>query len=958
MNEKKIVAELNKLKTKWRRVTDLLVEEELDRLLEVLPVESLEALKKGFSQEPEVAEDLITWAEETVQEREAAKAVQNMETWGNRCANRSNYVHMPVLTHYSYQDKETGTRRERFKSKPDVRCAGLLDQMVEYTQGRQLMPAGVYLQNEGGDIPQAVWDMLSNMRLRSSKGKLLWNENSAGWSYLTRTFPIAIDLLAYGHSLMTPLVPHGFVPQCPVTFRVLKDDQGTLLGTDGSGIYHPEAEQMKGLMAAYGPVAFQFRYQHESGIFAKGMLFPSSLALDSQGKPTVVLDWVQIKGLKKSVAKERIAEDSVKDVLTHGFLGIFRYRNRATGMASSFEILENIQKNDRTCRIIAKKVENALSRMIKRGPVDLLRRIEAKDQNIRHMVRIINVLSEAGSKISPIQVERIRKAAKEALGKELYRVAQGGGLRFRAHDARLDSTLKPGTCVVSGLPPGLNVAGIRFPTVLSQGLVVLKTVAPRTHHLWNDQMPPGVIIMHPQDLITCMQGDDDGDTIGISTDPEVVELFRNKVDDRVYRIESEAKRMEVPTLSEEGRALMQISQRGEVGMLTVLRAQLLAVGDVAGANALSISIQEAVDRAKKIVQYSDFRKASNLANWELQADGSYKFVHKFPEDVTPLGVFPLDMCKDWVSDRLIRSGCFSQREDGSVRPLDPLGWRQKTKSIDVDTWRLARQVSQYRGGNLVHHAHDTAWKYWHDNSQEFSMEAEVKDLEPMLYKALESQGETTQPLCLDEETYGGLYLRSGLKDFSDSLSATKRSKSDPDTKNYEINKAQSRMERKLGSLTLQELLTIWKYENRDGATNNALRAVCFDGSPILKALDLTEPNKCPFMNSTRLQNSILNALKSPKPNERLRDMILANTTHAEEVPNPEDPENGIPLHRCSECIDSLQDALVNHIRFSQSVDREGWMSNVVATINEFLIYSNQEPGPTLDPGTRHDRTEW
>lgn len=90
----------------------------------------------------------------------------------------------------------------------------------------------------------------------------------------------------------------------------------------------------------------------------------------------------------------------------------------------------------------------------------------------------------------------------------------------------MDDRIPEGYCVVSGLEPELEVSAFRFPIILAQGLLSLKTMAPLPDHLINGELPHNQIIMNPVDVLASA-GDDDGDTFGVTTDPNLIELFKH-----------------------------------------------------------------------------------------------------------------------------------------------------------------------------------------------------------------------------------------------------------------------------------------------------------------------------------------------------------------------------------------------------------------------------------------------
>lgn len=904
----------------------------------VLPVESLENLKKAISEE--AADQVIFWAEEKVRKKTEAKAVRRAAEWEAKTLNRVQYTPQQILRVIPLvEEDEDGVqwKRCRVTLEESIRCMGLMEHVIEEITGSALKePAAMYMRDHSL-MPQSGWDLLDEETgLLSSKGRLVWNTASPAWEWMQKMFPVSIDVIAYGHSLMAPLIPKGFMPGVNVTFARLEDREGTAIDADGSGVYHPDAPEMRLLIQEYGTVAFQFRLIHDDGTFAKGMLFPSELATNTKGEPAIMVDWLQIKGHHKSNAK--IAHKmGVKKNVTGCYIGILRARVRATKLNSCFEILENIQRNEHTEMLVRSIVQKAMRKMAEEGPEKLLARAASADPNLKYMVRLIKVISKQGYDISPLQIERIQAAVRAALGKQLYRIAQGGGIMFKAFEARMDATVPVGKCVVAELPMNVEVAITRLPMVQASGLMVLKTTHPSEHHIFKTEggksVCPGTIILNPAD-ISKIQGDDDGDTIGVSIDKDIIELFKNRLDDKVYHIEGNSgERIETPTNSPEGHKLMRRSQRGEVGLATWMRAALLAVGDKAAANGMSLIIQESVDRAKKIVRCSNVFKAANITNWRKDENGELWFDHKLSDEECPMGEIPVDKLFGWVQQRIIKAGCYTLNNKGQVRWKNPLTWRQKTRQIDPLTWRPCQEEWE---GNLVHFSHDCAWEEWQEISKLFDFEKPEVDLENILYMALEAKGIALEMKDLNQAQTTELLRKSGLENFRKNISNVLADKTCNQREKLEvINLLQLKLENSLKKLTMEDQLNLWRGCHIWGpGTTTAMRAVCWEGSPILVALGITDPMGCDFLTHEKRVVATNKCLESDHPTKRMLEMALLGTKH-QEAKKDEDGE-GIPIWKCPECMQRLQMDVVNGIRLQVASHKREWLNRTLKMANAYL----------------------
>lgn len=956
MNEDKVLKEMNRLCRKLTSFSHIMGDEEAARIIAAAPFETIANIEEMIG-DTESFEALKSDAEDRLRAKEAKKAQMKITKWAQRAANRSQYVPTTVFV-----GKTTVDGRLRIQSDVKVRCGGLLEAMVEDIHGKQTSPVGVYyytikdaestdglvgLETEGDYFKReqyekqmkALPEVFRSENLILSKGRLLWNRSSPGWDYLMRAFNKQIELGAYGHSLMTPLVPYGFVRDCRVIFRILKNPEGVHIGTDGSGIYHPNAPELAQVIAEYGPVPMQIRYLHPEGYFAKGMMFPSEDAVDSEGNPAVVFDLAQVKGNMKPWAKDLIAKDEEATV-TGGYLGVFRYWLRPGLMNSCFEVLENIQVNSETKSIVMTLVENAIKRLISQGPAGMIRQVARQDETIKAMVQIITATNQAtGGNISPLSIPRIREAVNETLRKSLYRIAQGGGMKFRNFVVRMDNTLQEGTCVIPGIAYGTEIAAVRMPLVLAQGLRTLKVVKPRHYQAWEGKPVEATIVMNPRDVVTMMQGDDDGDTVGISADHNVVELFKHRIDSNVYLIEPEGIKNEEVIGTVDSLESLARDQMGAVGLCCFLRSQLLAVGDVAGANAMSISMQENVDAAKNKIHYSNFAKAANLSNWIKSPRGEYRFNIRLDTERFEIGEFPIQSAFKWVEQRLIKAGCSYTDKNGTLKGGNPLGWRHKNKKIEPETWQSTKTNSHYHGGNMVHISYDWARTIFISEAGSFFGDEPEIDSRDLLRKALNAHGITIKKESWTELETKMLVSKSGLREYLRDVHNMMLLKDDDDDQvigvmNNGINRAQETFETKLEKLSLEDMVGIWESAHDEGKPLNAFRVTCWKGSPVLKAMGIEETERCEFLNSKRLDFLISKAMESEVPHQKISELMGGVKLH--QVENTDEEKNPVFIWNCPDCMDKVQNELVRQIRRQKTSKLISWGPEMVDRVNKVL----------------------
>lgn len=879
----------------------------------------------------EAAVNIFEWAYEIIENSNLRKKAKKNKTLTIRSANRAQYLPYPVFNYY--EATRAGNSIHRFKYDYDLRSAGLMAMACNQVYGLTADPVAMGFINtcpktEEGQtpVPSAKWDLFNQQTIAISGERLGWNMKTPAWQWLTKLFPQAIDLSAYNHSLNAPVLPEGFISKCPVYIKTLTDINGVDLETDGSGWYHPETPELQAFTAKYGTVPIQIRFINQENVFAKGMLFPCLDSIDENSNPIVTIDWRQIKGVHKQLATTRRVERATKH--TSGFLGIIQCWNKPGMLTACFEILENFKINATTISIVKNQVAINMKKLVAQGVDGLIAQVSRDDEQLRTIIQLVTLFKAKGSTLQATQIPRVRKAVTDALSKRLWDIANGAGIKFNRYVCRLDNTIPRGKCVVSGIAPGTKIVGFRVPMVLTQGLVSLETIKGPSH-LYLDTNEVGFqVVMNPNDLITKCQGDDDGDIMGISTCPQMIELFKHIDDTRVFHIEPEGIRRNIASDSIDGLQYLRYDQRGEVGRTTIYRSRLKAINDLDGANAMSLSIQESIDKSKRIPEWSDFMAAANPNNWNVDANGEFYFDMRLDASMLEEGDFPIKHCSNWVKARC--------KDLAGVEPKQVLGWKWPNKRIPLapGEWKTCIQQTGWDGGNLVHIAHDHAHELWQTMKADLSLNTPEIQLSILLPALLSQYGYNVVHRDMDWEEYLDLRKASGLTRFGQEFSKIMNQEYAGTEKFERIKFITRKLQNQVMNLTLVEVLTCWvmELEHEKGNINNAFRVVAWPGSPVMSLLGIEASVNCQFLNqASRIERVVKICLNSESPHQQLSDMLFAGTKHGQEIKDQDGI--GIETWECKTCVHALQTALVQAIRKQRQRNEHKWLITRIIAIN-------------------------
>jgi hypothetical protein len=847
--------------------------------------------------------NLINMLTEQWEEKQAEKAARKDERSARKLANRGGYVSKSDIE-VSYRKSDGGCK---YRYNQGLDAPGLMEEYLRHIGCSPTEPVVMNVLNrlpkikdtkgrdtsQQHDVPKSEADLFWDHGYMFCGGKTLWNRNIPElWAVMHALFPKAIGFSSYHRGLRAPLVPGGFLADLRVRTHNVQL-QGALQGADGSGLYDPAHPDMADLVERYGAVAFQFRaFEASTGKFWKGIIVPReniNNALPAEEQAAIHFDHLQIKGSKKAVHKAMHKMPGDASVMDDGvYIGIMKAKTSMGKVSSCFETLENIGpdplqydggKNSPeyladltdTAKTLRELTEETCNKLGEEGPDGLLGRACRDDQYLRRLGEFITMANEQGAGINPLDVPILASKVEMSLSRTLWNPSNGAGMNGRYPMTVIDDTLEPGTVVLSGYKPGEEIACWRFPTILAQGLRVLKVVRGRDHHKVDGKLTPNIIWMNSFDITVCQQGDDDGDEVGVSNDPRIIKLFKRRKDNRIFLIEPEGKKLDHATDSEEGRKYIGGDPMGPVGKVTIWKAALAAVGADDYELAFAVLIQEAIDSQKNLVLMTDVHKAADINNWWQDPETGWYYIHKEGKTDNHVpgeaGEFDIDMVKEAFDQQMIANGCikvFKKQGRSVIKAGWPLGWRTQhrlqegeggnvevklRKAIAVDNWKSWREKQDTPKSNWVHMCHDVAmncWKTWHES---FKSKKEVPTKEVLL-RVLNNLGYPLQPLQISWDEYmngskattyasdwdmegnyrkqkttgvQGLRVKSGLVKYGKEMQKLRSAQTQKDgaantapldeqARLSRIDALRQELDICMSALSAQELLTIWCME--------------------------------------------------------------------------------------------------------------------------------------------------
>jgi hypothetical protein len=158
---------------------------------------------------------------------------------------------------------------------------------------------------------------------------------------------------------------------------------------------------------------------------------------------------------------------------------------------------------------------------------------------------------------------------------------------------------------------------------------------------------------------------------------------------------------------------------------------------------------------------------------------------------------------------------------------------------------------------------------------------------------------------------------------------------------HRIDNCQQQLQSALKELKIEEVVITWVLENRMGKLNNAFRAICWPGSPIMILLGIKEPENCPYLNEavfsadgaleSRELQLINKCLTAEDPYQVLSYLIYNDEEHHNEI--HDDENHQVLFSSCSYCRKTLEDNVIREIRERRAKEERKYFSHIVPLLN-------------------------
>lgn len=498
-----------------------------------------------------------------------------------------------------------------------------------------------------------------------------------------------------------------------------------------------------------------------------------------------VIDYDQVKGKAKKMVRDLGLEP------TTAFMGALRRETGFSTMSFCFEgqqftkyqpgVDNDPSKWTPAMKAINSAQDELVERILDEGEGDkerlldgLASRAAAQDEGIRTILSTLEAFNARIPEDKQVywwNIPTLRSRIWSSLERLMYRGGDGGGIQCPQVVYQMCQGLDEGKTVYTAAGgeiindewKGQEVMTYRFPMSTHTALCVVKTDNPMSHpELWEDPwgyVSPHRMVMNPNDLSFRMQGDDDGDKGGATTDPDIIAMAKDTWETRPVDIEVRAStgtdkydepmwsvHLDIPVIEgvpvvnpkgddyqeyTSGMELAARSRRGQVGRTTRLQQRLDAMKwqraideeakwiykPIFGERAIAMAWpnQGEIDCEKKLILPIDMRKVFTQGLFEQTMMGNTVVAGALIKDEDDIwrinpelvsneaGRYDVDGLSSMVKAMLIAEGCCietCQNEyETEYEVGDPIEWCRSDKRVDLTStsWEGSRI---WRSGGL------------------------------------------------------------------------------------------------------------------------------------------------------------------------------------------------------------------------------------------------------------------
>jgi len=722
--------------------------------------------------------------------------------------------------------------------------------------------------------------------------------------------------------------------------------------------------------------------------FWKGTLDPDERAVDENGNPTIVLDWLQCKGNLKGLAKDRRTQ-GVSSTITVD-IAVTKTFDRLGACSLCFEFFERIKNTVRTRKLVKELMCESMESFKKAGGYNgIVERISQDNRMVRLIVELCKRVE-----VNPLCVPYVRNLVTEHMREWKWFMGQGAGIKCPYGKASILNSVPEGHVFI--VPPrgkdgqklfqhGDRMVVSRYPTVLPQGITVLIVIDPESESFYQEYpwlaevlisrygrktLPDNIMYLNERDLVLRMQGDDDGDECWFSSDSRLVELADNRSfifkKGEIILIEPDPmennSRSNTPLRSWQGLVNVNRDFQGPIGYLTNLMSCAIDKGLRGVMAALALAVQVAIDSGKKVMVVPSLLHAMITSNWKevTRTDqmGEYK-----------AWVLPSDSKKYPARTGILDpvTGCYRGKWLQSWANTEVLGGTRKKRVAlaNVITWRKLRGTDNFiegpepgkGGGTLVTYMFEVLSGLLKEHEALMSMDVgETVDLADLLPLAL---GRTVAPVERGSDEYWAMINKAGLTDYNKSVVSILKLGLNPDERNEQIEAQQVLLANQLNSSEVNNL-QIWTscltgLQPSDGdydrCLNWAMFAVAFSGSPILNELGIMEEGTCSFLQERfqEIEEWIGSVYHGPSGAEG-RTVGHAATTFLfdSELNEAHEEEFEVPMHKCRWCREHIRAVATAMMRGNPDPSLAEFAKDLVSRVNAILAVLETYPSTEED----------
>ena len=727
----------------------------------------------------------------------------------------------------------------------------------------------------------------------------------------------------------------------------------------------------------------------EDMAFIKGTVDPSEEALDRHGNPTIIWDYLQIKGNKKKKAKTS-RKNGAKPGFVHcdiAVLDIFRTRGKCSLCFEFWELIKarhsdgsrHLENEARAKRVQAREWAK-WSR--KGGMLGSVRQLSEDNRLVRLAIKLAKKLT-----ISVLSIPLVRQLATEHMNQWIWFVHQGG--------KKLDYI---GISIANNVPPGHvllkcpvdsegnklyghgdDILSTRLPLVLPQGIQILKIIDMESEegreefpHLMSLLIHRNGKLAMPDNLAfqnerTCFaqNADDDGDRNMYSTDKDLLALAREKrhifEPDELIMIEPDvvegAARSEIKLNTWPGLRGVGFDFQGPVGYFTTLKSAMIDLGYLGWELALALAIQVSIDSGKKVMVTPNLYHAFNLRNWvkctETDYWGTYE-VYRLPTNsptyaANSSSLDPVTGC--WNMDWVFK---FGAKRLGST-------YENPVRVEDVCTWRAQRSWNSFARGPAEGLGKGTLLTVMAENTstlmEQYSDELKIPEAETIDMGFLLSDAlgvPRMDPLPRDSAEFKDLVAKSGLHDYGKAVHDILRAGYDDKKRNEMIEAQVSLLSGELMSVGTASNLLLWTscLHGLDHSNpvnkkylNWAFLAISYEGSQILDLLEITpDEDGCTFLleHQQQLVEFVQNEYERPNGKRTIGEAAV-EFLHSSELNAVHQEAHQETMAECRHCKEHVRSVVTTMVRKKADPMHKDFVASRVTRANALIWAMATEP---------------